>query len=221
MNSEKNTARIVGILFIGTTIAGMLSVVFFGSNLQSPVDLAKIATNETWVRLGAFFYFLMAAGVAGIAISMYSTLKKHNEGLALGAVCFRVIEGATYIVGVICVLSIVVLSQTETPADPYYQTLGELLLAGQHLAQSLIPGVFAFSLGALMYNFIFFQTKLIPRWLSIWGLIAATLVFISGLLNLVGDPSLLAISELLNFPNFLGEIVLAVWLIVKGFNSAD
>lgn len=221
MNSDKNAARIVGILFISTTIAGILSVIFFGSNLQAPVDLAKIAANETSVRLGAFFYFLMGAGAAGIAISMYSTLKKYNEGLALGAVSFRVIEGVTYIIGVICVLSLVTLSQTGTPADPYYQALGELLLAGQNLNQSLIPGVFAFSLGALMYNFIFFQTKLIPRWLSIWGLIAATLVFISGLLSLVGGSSFLAISELLNFPNFLGEMVLAVWLIVKGFNSAD
>ena len=60
-------------------------------------------------------------------------------------------------VGVICVLSIVTLSQTGSPTDPYYQTLGELLLAGQHLAKSLIPGVFAFSLGALMYNYIFLQ----------------------------------------------------------------
>jgi hypothetical protein len=96
----------------------------------------------------------MAVGGASIAIPMYPILKKHNEGIALGAVIFRVIEGMTYVIGVICVLSIVALSQLGTPADPFYQTIGELLLAGQDLAQFLIPGVFAFSLGALMYNYL-------------------------------------------------------------------
>jgi hypothetical protein len=53
MNSEKTTGRIVGALFIGTTIAGILSVISFGSSLGSPVDLARIAANETQVRFGA------------------------------------------------------------------------------------------------------------------------------------------------------------------------
>lgn len=221
MNSEKNVARIVGALFIGTTVAGILSVVFFGTNLQSPVDLEKIASNDTSIRLGAFFYFLMAAGGASIAISMYPVIKKHNEGLALGAVSFRLAEGIIYMIGVICVLSIVTLSDIGTPTNPNDQIIGELLLAGQHLALSLIPGVFAFSLGALMYNYIFFQSNLIPRWLSVWGLIAASLVFISGLLNLIGGSSMQEISEFMNLPNFVGEMVLAVWLIVKGFNLTE
>ncbi|MFX0183479.1 MAG: DUF4386 domain-containing protein [Candidatus Hodarchaeota archaeon] len=223
-NRGKMNARIAGVLFITATVAGVLAVIFFGSTLESPVDLAKISANETQVAIGALFYFIMAAACAGIAIPIYPILRQHNEGMALGAVGFRIIEGALYMVGVMCVLGLVLLSQefvdAVTPADPYFQTLGELLLAGQDLAQALVPGVFAFSLGALMYQFIFFQSKLIPRWLSVWGLIGSTLVFVSGLVTIFGGSALSPFSDLLNLPNFVGEMVLAVWLIVKGFNSS-
>jgi hypothetical protein len=97
--------------------------------------------------------------------------------------------------------------------------LGELLLAGQDLAQALVVEVFAFSLGALMYHWIFFQSRLIPRWLSIWGLVAVGLVFVSGLVSMFGGSSLSTISDILNLPNFVNELVLAVWLIVKGFDQ--
>ena len=217
-NKTKLNARIIGILFICTTLAGIFSVIFFGASLQSPVDLAKVADNALQVRIGAFFYFLMAIGGASIAISMYPILKKYNEGLALGAVSFRLIEGITYIFGVMSILTLVALSQAAPSADSYYNVFGELLLAGQNLNQTLIPGVFAFSLGALIYNYIFYQERLIPRWLSAWGLVAALLVFVSGLLNLIGGSSFLEIAELLNFPTFIGEMVLALWLLVKGFN---
>ncbi len=217
-SKAKLNARIIGILFICTTIAGIFSVLFFGTSLQSPVDLAKIADNALQVRIGALFYFSMAISGASIAISMYPILKKYNEGLALGAASFRLIEGITYIFGVMSILTLVTLSQEAPSVDSYYNVLGELLLAGQNLNQTLIPGVFAFSLGALIYNYIFYQERLIPRWLSVWGLVAAILVFVSGLLNLIGGSSFLEIAELLNFPTFIGEMVLALWLIVKGFN---
>ena len=105
------------------------------------------------------------------------------------------------------------------PDNSHFQTMGELLLAGQDLAQSLVVDVFTFSLGALMYHWIFYQTKLVPRWLSIWGLVAVALVLISGLVNMFGGPSLSTLSDILNLPNFVNELVLAVWLIVKGFNQ--
>jgi len=222
MNTYKKTARIVGVLFITATVAGILSGVSVGSTLDTPVDLAKVSANENQVIIGALFYFIMAAACASIAIPMYPILKKHNEALALGAVGFRIIEGVIWMVGVISLLLLVPLSQefvqAGAPDASYFQTLGELLLAGADLTRALVLGGFAFGLGALMYNYVFYQSKLVPRWLSVWGLIAATLVLTLNLFDMFGVFS--TITMLLHLPTFVGEMVLAVWLIVKGFNSS-
>jgi hypothetical protein len=224
MDTNKKTARIVGVLFIVTTGAAIVSGAFLLPILEAPDYLAKVSANENQVMIGALFYFIMAAGGAGIAIPMYPILRKHNESMALGAVGFRIIEGAIFMVGVICVLALVTVSgefvQAGAPDASYYQTLGELLLAGYTIAQAVVPGVFAFSLGALMYYYIFYQANLVPRWLSVWGLIGVTLGIVNGLYDMFGGTPNETISMLLDLPIFVQEMVLALWLIVKGFNSS-
>jgi hypothetical protein len=222
MNSDKWNARSAGVFLLTAIVAGILSAVFLGGILESQDILAQISANENQVIIGVLFYFIMAVACASIAISMYPILKKHNEALALGAVGFRIIESIIWMVGVINLLLLVTLSQEfvqeGSPNDPYFQTLSKLLLAGADMAGALVLGGFAFGLGALMYNYLFYQSKLIPRWLSVWGLIAAILVLTLNLFDMFGVLS--EITPLLNLPTFVGEIVLAVWLIVKGFNSS-
>jgi hypothetical protein len=224
MNTSRKTARIVGALFITATGAAIVSGAFLLPILEAPDYLAKVSANESQVMIGALFYFIMAAAGAGIAIPMYPILRKHNEALALGAVAFRVIEGAIFMVGVVCVLALVTVSQefvhAGAPDASYFQTLGELLLAGYTVAQAVVPGVFAFSLGALMYYYIFHQSKLVPRWLSVWGLVGVTLGIVNGLYDMFGGTPNETISMLLDLPIFVQEMVLAVWLIVRGFNSS-
>ena len=223
MNSEKLPARIVGVLFITATVAAIVSGAFLLPIIGASDYLAEVSANESQVALGAIFYFIMAAAGAGIVIPMYPILKKYNEGMALGAVGFRIIEGAIFMVGVMCVLALVPLSQeyvqSGASADSYFQTVGELLLTGYTIDQVVVPGVFAFSIGALMYYYIFYQTKLVPRWLSVWGLIGITLGILNGLFDMFGGIDEM-ISMLLDLPIFVNEMVLAVWLIVKGFNTS-
>jgi len=83
-----------------------------------------------------------------------------------------------------------------------------------------MPGVFAFSLGALMYYYIFYQSRLFPRWLSVWGLVGVTLGLVNGLYDMFGRAPNETVSMLLDLPLFVQEMVLAVWLIVKGFNPS-
>jgi hypothetical protein len=144
MNTSKGTARIVGGLFITATGAAIVSGAFLLPILEAPDYLAKVSANESQVMIGALFYFVMAAAGAAIAIPMYPILRKHNEALALGAVGFRLIEGAIFIVGVMCVLSLVTVSQefvlAGAPDGSHFQTLGELLLAGYTIAQAAYSG---------------------------------------------------------------------------------
>ena len=98
MTANRRYAVVAGVLFIIATVADLISrVAFVQPILSAPVDLAKISANEDQVLLGALFLFIGAAAAAGIAIALYPVLRKHNEGLALGSVGFRLIEGALYI----------------------------------------------------------------------------------------------------------------------------
>ena len=224
MNTYKKSARIVGVLFIIATAAGILSG-FFVPGLFGPDDLANVwllAANENQIRIGALLEFTMAVAVAGIPIWMYPILKKHNESMALGYVGARIIEGVMFTIGVISLLALLTLSKefviAGTPDASYFQTLGALLLAVRS-GESVFAS-FVFSLGSLMFYYLLYKSKLIPRWLSGWGLIGAILFLASAFLPLFGHGMRSTIYLLLNAPGAVEEMVFAVWLIVKGFNSS-
>jgi len=225
MNSSKTTARIVGALFITATVAGLLGTSLTGSVVGAPDYLVQIAANKNLVVLGALLKFVAAAASAGIAIALYPVLRKHNEGLALGSVGFRLVEGVFYIVAALGLLSLLSLGQEYASAGPQaaptLQVLGTLILAVRNWA-GFVYGVLFFCLGALMYYYVLYQSRLIPRWLSGWGLVAIALLFSMVLLIAFGErpsgPS--GMQLLLALPIALQEMVLAVWLILKGFNPS-
>lgn len=224
MDSDRRTARIVGVLFIIATVAGILSVILLPSIQDAPNNLANFSANEYRVLLGSLLILVMAFACAGIAIWLYPVLKKHNQALALGSVGFRVIESVLHIVVVIATLLLLTLSQEYVNAGAldasHFQTSSELLVAANDSAAVL--GSFAFGLGAIMYYYIFYRSNLIPRWLSGWGLVAITLMIINAFFNMFGFYNNFSpISVLVQLPILVQEMVLAAWLIVKGFNPSE
>jgi hypothetical protein len=223
MTPDRKTARIAGVLFIIATVASILSLPFLAP-INASNYLVDVSANGTQVTVGAFLAFIAAGASASIAISLYPILRRYSEGLALGAVGFRLIEAVFYIAGVMGLLLLLTLSQdfvkAGAPNPSYFQTLGATLLAGYHWVGN-VGSLLAFCLGALMYYYIFYQTKLVPRWLSGWGLVGATLCMVAGMLvmfSLIGPMSTFQV--VLALPIAVQEMVLAVWLIVKGFDSS-
>jgi Domain of unknown function (DUF4386) len=219
---EKRVARTAGILFIIATLASLLSTPFL-ANINSSNYLADLSTNGSSLMVGVLFVIVGAAASASIAISLYPVLRRYHQGLALGAVGFRLIEGVLYFVGAIAIVSLLTLSQefikAGAPLSSYFQTLGILLLAQYHWV-TFAAAPLVFGLGALLYYFIFHQTKLIPRWLSDWGIAGAALCIVSSLLamfSLIGPFS--TIQVVINLPIAVQEMALAVWLIAKGFQN--
>lgn len=213
----------MGVLLITAAVAGILSLPFSGI-VNEPDYLIKLTENKNRVIIGALFESIMAFACAGIAIWLYPVLKKHNEGLALGAVGFRIMEGVLFIVAAICLLSLLTLSQESVKAGASaastFQTSGTLLLAVRFWASQVLAAI-AFCLGALIYYYIFYQSKLIPRWLSGWGLIAITLHLAAVFLTMFAlITPFSTIQVIMNLPIFFQETVMAVWLIVKGFNPS-
>lgn len=137
--------------------------------------------------------------------------------LSLG---FRLIEGALGVLVVICLLLLVTLgeaSMADGLASSAFQVPGELLMAGRVWLGTV--GVLTFGLGAFMYYVVFYKSRLVPRWLSAWGLVGVTLVTVSSLLVMFGlTESLSTTQVVLALPIAVQEMVLAVWLIARGFN---
>ncbi len=221
MNSNRKAAIIVGALYIFGTVAGILGEVF-GPNLDAPDYLADLSANENQVLIRALLFFTMAVLTVGTSIYLYPILKKYNEALALEHVVFRTIETVFFTVSAISLLTLLTLSQefviAGTPDASYFQTLATSLLAVGKWSGGVFATI-AFSLSALMLNYILYRSKLLPRWLSGWGLIGSALYLGSGFLPLFGHDPRSTIYLLMDVPTFLQEMVLAAWLIVKGFNS--
>ena len=132
-------------------------------------------------------------------------------------------EGMLYIIGVVALLSLLTLSQEYVTAGAsnasLYQISGTLLLAVKTWAGQL--SVIAFATGAMMYYIVFYKSKLVPRWLSGWGLLGAALSLASAVLVIAGLLSPLStVFIVINLLILVQEMVLAVWLIVKGFNPS-
>jgi len=223
MNSNKKIARITGLLLIIATAAGLVGSSLTGSITGAPDYLVQIAANKNLIVMGALLTFVAAAGSAGIAIALYPIIKKYNEGLALGSVAFRLIEAVFYLIGALGLLSLLSLSQEYVNTDfqniSTFQILGNLISA-LRVWSGFVLGVIAFCLGAAMYYYIMYRSKLVPRWLSAWGLVGLALLFTMTMLIAFGErisgPSGMLV--LLAIPLALQEIVLGVWLMIKGFN---
>ncbi|MBN1217344.1 MAG: DUF4386 domain-containing protein [Anaerolineae bacterium] len=220
MNIYRKNAIIVGVLYILGTISGILSRVFMGPMLSAQDSLVRVSAHENQIIPGALFVLMMGLALAMIPVMAFPVLRKHNETLALGYVVFRGgLEAVTYMAMAVSWLLLLPLSQAYqagTPAAAKFQVLGKSLLEMHEIGS--VSGI-VFCLGALMFYYVLYQSKLIPRWLSGWGLIAIILnlaAVLFTIFNLIGISS--AVSFVLQFPTFVQEMVLAVWLIVKGFN---
>jgi hypothetical protein len=220
MNSTRKIAIITGVLFIIATVA-ILVATALEPVLVGTDYLTKVSANANKVTIGALLELVAAFTSVGIAISMYPVMKGASAGLALGSVVFRTLEAVMYITAILFLLSLLTLSQklpSAAAADrASLQAVGDSLLSlRQH---AILAGVFAFSIGAFMYYDLFFQSQLIPRWLSVWGIAAVILMMAACVLSLFSDSPVNGYT-LFALPIALQEIALAVWLIVKGFSPS-
>lgn len=220
--SSRMNAVVAGVLLIVATAASLLSGPFL-----APVtgeNLADATAHNGQVATGVVLGFIAAFAAPGIAIALYPVLRKFGEGLALGAVAFRIIEGVFYAQGMVILLSLSRLSglivDAGVPFDRNDAILGGTMLAQYH---GLVDAglLLAFGVGGFLYYVAFYRSKLIPTWLSVWGIGGVILLVVAAELIIVGAISPLSAGQIvLAVPIGVQEMVLAVWLIVRGFNPA-
>lgn len=222
VRSERTSAIAVGALYVAATVAAVLAMA-----VQAPGGLAGMASHPAEVFAAAFFELVMAVTVAGVAFMLYPVLKQDTDtpakqGLALWYVGTRITEGTVFLVGMLGLLSMFALSQAIAGAGAV--DVAQLRAVGGVLKTvtdySWVLGQTVFCVGAAMLYYLLFVSRRVPRWLAVWGLIAVPMMLVAGfLLPLTGDPNS-TISTILYAPMGLQEMVLAVWLIVRGFNPS-
>lgn len=222
--TNRMTAIVVGVLYIIGTVTGILSVVFSTPILDGPDFLIKVSANENQFVIAALFVLLMGLALAMVPVMMFSILKEHNQALALGYVVFRgALETMTYVAMVITWLFLLIVGReyvaAGAPDASHFQTMGALLRDGHDAISPIL--IIVFSLGALMLYYLLYQSKLIPRWISGWGFVAILLHLAAGFLIMFHLMSAFStINIVVNLPIALQEMVMAVWLIAKGFNPS-
>ena len=223
MTSNRNTSITSGILFIIATVTAIIGLILYDPILNDPYYIIKASSNETRVLWGAFFEIALAFAVIGTSITLFPVLKKYNESMAIGTVCFRLLEATLIIFGILSLLTIVTLNHSflneNNPNMSAYLIAGKLLLAIHNWTFLYGPNL-ALGPSTLMTGYLLYKSKLIPRSISILGIVGGSLICVCALLVTFGAFNQLSFwGMLLAVPVFIYEMSLAVWLLVKGFNS--
>jgi hypothetical protein len=225
MNNSRKTAIIVGVLFIIATLFLFVGQAFYQPVLLSPDYLETAYPNRLIATLGILLEFACVLAIPLIPVFLFPILRKYNEALALGYFGFRFLEAGLFVLIQISKLSLISVSQGYLNDGgtnaAYFQNAGSSIQSWNFWG-FLFYNLF-FTVGALMLYSTLYQSKLVPRWISAWGLIAAALLLVGIVVEMLellsGFPP--GVKELIYAaPIAVNEMVLAVWLIVKGFNPA-
>ncbi len=226
MKPYRKISLLVGSLFLIGTCAGILSGVLTQPILNAPNNLQNIAAHETQWILGSLMILVMGLTLTMVPVALFPMLKQQNEVLAIGAIVFRgVLEAISYILMVICFLLLLTIGKQATISSGAsqlagFQDLGSLLRSASGWIELLLAVVF--SIGSIMINLLLYQMKIIPRWLSGWGLLGSILYFVAPFVSILNPQHpALSFDTSIGFligPLAIEEMVFAIWLLVKGFN---
>ncbi|WP_025741815.1 DUF4386 domain-containing protein [Aquimarina pacifica] len=220
MTTERKTAIIIGSLFLISTTTFLIGDELIGSIVYTPEYLKNSYPNVNLIGLGVILQLINDIAVVSIGVIFLPILKNHHQNIAFAYMGSRIIEGALLLVSAVSLLSIVLLSEQYlniiTTEVSYFETLGVLFKAGRYTAFQL--AMIALSTGSLLLCYLLYRTKLIPRILSILGFIGYTLLLLKMLTEIAGYSFG---GEMLYLPGALFEILMPLWLIIKGFNVSS
>jgi len=173
--------------------------------------------------VGAFLMFIMSIACAGVGLGLFPILREYSYGAAIGTVGFRLLESMTQVLWGVGSIGLISLSRefvsTGSPESLHFQTIGAIINTGGDWISNGATLIF-WCIGAFLYYGIFYRYRLVPRWLSAWGLVGITLtVATSALVMLNIIPGFGTIQMIANGPIALQEMVFAVWLIARGVNT--
>lgn len=226
MKTYRKPAMVVGTLFLMALILNLIASGIMNPILDSPDYLIHTYPDKSIVILGTLLNFICAISMIFIPIVLLPVVRKEFKSLATGYIVFRALEGILFIFLAIKTLSIISLSKEFIQADQeivsILQAMGNSVHAEIHWATIMYLIIFA--LGGAIFYILLYKSKLIPRFLALWGFLAIVLLFVGTLLGMfgLGIFSYMPLMKGMAYfapPIALNELILGIWLIAKGFNS--
>ena len=220
MTGIRKTALVAGLLYLITFVSS-IPALFLLSPVLHHADYIIGSGADTRVVWGCLLDVVNALSAIGTAVALFPVVKRQNEGLALGFVMSRMLEGAVVLIGVVSLLAIVTLRQNPSGADPAtLLATGHTLVAVRDwtflLGPGLMPAFNALLLGTLMY-----RSRLVPRFIPLMGLIGAPLLLLAVLATLFGhNTQTSTASFFLTLPVAAWELAVGLYLTVKGFRPS-
>lgn len=220
MKSQKTIARTFGAFFILAFLSYGIGTGLTTSVTDSADSLSNFSTHKTSFVIGVILMALVHSIVnTGLPVLMVSILKPYNKILSYGYLSAGITATITLIVGAVLLMMFIPLSSMYASADAadagYFETIAVVLAKGNFYAYQI--GMAIWGVGGLMFCYLLYISKLVPRGLSVWGFIGY-LVFIAGTIaELFG----LGIGVQLAIPGGLFEITLSIYLMVKGFRKTE
>lgn len=227
MKTYRLNSVMAGTLYFLGTVFGILGGVIGGEVLTSIISgkplegvdlLGVVAANSSRLTTGAFFTLMMGISLAAMTVFLYPIFREDSEELAMGMVLFRgALEGTYYMVVTLGLLMLVALGREYVATGG---SLAALLSMGNVLYQFqdfVAPvGTFVFLIGATCLYISFYRTRLIPRWLSVWGLIGVVPYAAYALLHFFHlDTGYGFYLQMVLAPQ---ELVMGAWLVIAGFD---
>lgn len=212
--SDRRAAAIIGALYIVGTAAGLLSAIVGAPLLDGDDYLAQIAANPNQLALGAALILTMGFSLALIPIVFWPIGRRYSERLAMGYVVFRgAIETIVYLPAAFSWLLLIDLSKQPD------QAMADMVQSAHTVFSDQVFS-FPFLIGALMFYSLMYRWRLIPRWLSGLGLVGLALGVVAPLTAMF-DVDLGFEPALLEVVIFVQEMLLALWLIARGFDLTE
>lgn len=222
MNFNRQNAISFGVLLIAAIVCGVFSS---SPAIEESGYLEKLQSIESEVLIAVFFQAMMAIIYVAIVVITYPIVRRDNHSAAMAYLAFRIIGAAFLFVGIVTLLLFIPLGQQFSHVDA--DNLANLEFIGELLRQTRdgfnhIGMVLPWTIGGLFLYKAFFKIGLIPRWMSIWGLVSAVLTLVATMLLMLDQIQIVSIVYFaLNMPTVLFEITLAVFLMVKGYRQSS
>lgn len=220
MNTHKSAARAFGIFFLLAFLSYGIGSGLIDSIVNVPDFLSNVANNKATIIIGVILMAIIhTIANIGLPVIMLPFLKPFNKTLSYGYLSAAITATIVLVVGAVFLILLLPTSDEYvkygSTSTSNFEAIGTILKKGGYFSYQI--GMALWGFGGLMFCSLLYQSKLVPRFLSIWGFIGY-IIFIAGtILELFGS----SVGVLLAIPGGLFEISLSLWLIIKGFNESN
>lgn len=222
MDPTRRTAVAVAVLFIVATVVFSIGQAAHGAILSDPDYLDLASRSAGRIAVGTLVEFVGVLAIPLTAVFLFPLLKGYSEALALTYVALRILEAVPLFLVEAAIFATLTVSQSSSVpgAAVDWHTAGAAIQAFREATFFMSIGLL-FPIGCFLLNSLLLKTRLVPRWIAIWGLAAAILILVGSVsvrLGMFADVSPAVLEAAIAGPVAIQEMVFALWLIAKGFN---